>query len=256
MRANLPLIAALLLIACAGCVTSSGRIPFCWSSDHHLLPEERTVVLRAPPGAVLRHLEEWVKSRGGGRVGEVEEFPFTLALHPEASKLHAKAIAIAEPFWRAYEERKRRDWKGSSYGDLRGYVERQVVLEKSSRKGHLLTVKLGDRVGRTFIVVQAGTTSTYIPGTDGYPGVTVTTPALRAKEILLPFHSLIRFHVVPSGGGTRVHAQGVPVEGENDVPASYERKIGGDWWPAITGREEASFVKDALLHLIAKDGRR
>lgn len=254
------LFASLLCSFLIGCATSPqryGKINFCWTSDHHLPPEERILTLNSSPEVTAERITKWVNEKGGEIIEKKDDCDTIVKLQPEGEENFLAVQNIVKKEWIAYDENRFRKWEDGEWAKLQELSKNQTEFVNSlDNYGYYLKARLGKRDRTIQYQEQVGTSTfmhqTYIYTKNGpIPGmaIPVTSPKYETREKTAHFCSQIEFFVFRDEGSTKVYAVGAPFDEASSVKAAYGSNIGHSFWPMITGKDEAFLVKEAYIYL-------
>jgi hypothetical protein len=262
-----------LAIMLSGCGKHYKRIPYAWTSDHRLPPHERILSLKASPLSTFTALQKWVKDNHGSIVSSVDDYRYVYDLQPQSEEHFQTFQTFVQKYWQSFDENTFLKWDNAEWTKLKELSDLQINKTKSDTAGFVLEVAMGDRTGTFTYSKQVGTKQSFMPiynpGFTAYqpppgpgsktmrvPGpktmVPMSTPTYEKRTKTLRFHSSISFFIYRHDAGTHVYAIGMPVD-EKGVRSSYHGTIGHAWWPQVTGKKEASLIKEAYTFLSELD---
>ncbi len=252
-----------LLILCGlfiGCATATKRydkIPYCWTSDHRLYPEERILTLNLSLESTADGIIKWVNEKEGEIIENNNNCSTVAKLQPDSKKNFLAVQNIVKKEWNAYDENKYRKWEDGEWEKLQQLSKSQInFTNPQDQHGHCLKTKLGKREYTIEYLVQVGTVTTmqptYIYTQTGpmFAGmIPVHSPQMETRKKTKLFFSQIDFFIFSDQGSTKIYAVGVPLEESSSVKVGYDATIGHSWWPIVTGEDEALRIKEAYTYL-------
>lgn len=244
------------LIGCATPTPQFGKIDFCWTSDHRLSPDERFFMLRSSPEKVAGGIVKWVNEQGG-EILENSDCGTIAKLQSSGKKDFLAAKDIVDEVFLAYEENKFRKWGEGEWEKLQHLTKNQIQFVNSEdQSGHCIKTKVGKRLKTIEYREQVGTKTymhqTYIYTQHGpIPGTVIPlkSPVFQTRKKTIPFFSQIDFFIFSDDGYTKIYAVGAPMDGSSNIKAAYGASIGHKFWKEITGKAEASLIKEAYTYL-------
>ena len=250
----------------AGCSSGFDKIDYCWTSEHHLSPDDRIVALDAPIDQVTNLIIQWVENKTGGEIVTTNKDTHQkVTLAADANKKYVSARAIAEKEWAAYEANKYRKWATGEWETLQALMKEQLNTEESDIKSYYIKAKLEKRQATINYRVQTGTSMVpmYNPGftayspmkggfkTITYPSTVINTPmpSYETRQKTIDFVSLLEIYLYEDGQFVKVYAKASPLDESTSVTACYGCSIGRSFWEYVTGEKEAMLVQELLTFL-------
>jgi len=256
---------ALILIVCfilfSGCSTPRyAKIAFVWTSEHRLAPSERFLTVDASIKSTCDALKTWAKKNGGKLMKDMDTCSYMFRLEPDSEENFSIANGIARKHWASYDANKYVEWEQDEWDRMKDSTTEQVKAIEPKSESYLLGFKMGCREGTFVYPEQIGTRMTsspkkvaYGPRTTSVSGAPTSMAVFANRTIEKSFCSLIRFFVFKDQGHTRVYAIGTPVDMSTSMTAAYGKTIEHRWWPQVSGKEEASLIKQAYTYLSGLD---
>ena len=246
-----------LFIGCAASTKRYDKIPYCWTSDHHLYPDERILTLNLSQESTADGIIKWVNEKGGKIIENNNNCSTVAKLQPDSKKNFLAVQNIVKKEWNAYDENKYRKWEEGEWEKLQQLSKSQINFTNPHDKhGYCLKTKLGRREYTIEYLVQVGTVTTmqptYIYTKSGpmFAGmIPVHNPQMETRKKTNLFFSQIDFFIFSDQESTKIYAVGVPLEESSPVKVGCDATIGHSWWPTVTGKDEALLIKEAYAYL-------
>lgn len=239
-------------------------IDFCWTSEHRLAPDERFLAVNTSPQAAVGEIITWAKQKEGAILEYEDNYSYIFRLQPHSEKKFSALREIVEKHWEAYDADKYRILDHDEWTTLLQLSKSQVALVKAQEgNGYRIEIRLGNRDRTVEFEKYMGTEPYWETIRSPFatpPGIKRTysywtkRPVYRTVKETRSFFSLIEFFVFGDQGQTFIYAVGVPVAVVEPEPlrAAYGNWIKHYMWRGVTGKEEASLIKDAYSYLREK----
>lgn len=245
----------LCVVLTTGCTEQYSRVPFCWTTDYRISPEQRFLKVNASEDEVAGALIEWVKDCNDGMLDKTEEYLYTIELHPEAGQLYEQAHTIAEKQWHNYNRNTYKKPDLEEWKVMLDATSSQVIRVMSNRRGFHIKAMLAGRKEETRKGVNIEDVS--IPVTSDGHTVYIRRDDLSKEEIsektgpenILIF-SVIDFYIFRKNDSVFVYASGAPYNINESQIADNTATIDYSVWPSVNAGLEASLIKKAYDHLL------
>lgn len=234
-----------LIIVLIGCAKYS-TVEFVWTSDDHLKPANRLVVLDAKPADVAQALRNWILMSGGVEIKFDDNFAKVIRTTEMANNNYDQARQIAKKRWDSYSGNNPYEWE-SDFKKYQSLINSQVSEVSGDSKGFNITAKI---LKQTVEAKNINVTQyvTYVSEGGNLTGYAKTN-ALEYETVNKTLFSEVSFWIFSDQGKTKVYARAKPYDVDRDISANPGAKIKYKWWPYITGEDEAWLVTKSLKFL-------
>jgi hypothetical protein len=232
----------LLLLGVAACSTTISRVDLKYTSDAHLKPAERFLVIKQPPHAIGERVRQFITKSAGTIMEQQEHLSFRYAPHPQGEENWVASRVVFEKEWEAYKKNDIRIYEAIDRKDPKLTIPQTVREDDAKADASFMRASLAPRLG------ESERNLNHLVGLIGVFSLIHWKRDEKIDTILYVWWWR------QNDGTTKVYARAVPHMIEYNVEAAPGAWALYDLWPATTGAADADIVLRLFAFLKGDDG--